>query len=335
LKEAVSSALSQAYPNIEILIGHDGENETIQSWATALANCDSRVRYQRNEQNLGLAGNWNALAEAARGEFLVIIGDDDRLLPDFVSTLVVLLKSSGDVAFSNHFVIDSSGDRLKTQSQQITQQYHRHELQPGEIANPAVCVWQNSIPMSAALVRTRAVRRLRFKEDLNTPEIELFARLAQEGGRFFFTPEYLAEYRVHDQSATTAGLRGENLVKHLASIDVSDEVEPYKRKFMESLLVDSVSRSLKKGNRELARQFLRHEYYPRLLFNPPGRNPKRAQALLPSNSPSSSNDGKLNRLLAEAITEGAQRFCSFLPRSLGSSAYRLLQTTKSRLLSPQ
>jgi len=300
LKEAVASAQAQTYRQIEVLIGDDGTTETIQAWSRELARRDRRVRYLHHPRNLGLAGNWNALADAARGEFLVIIGDDDRLLPEFVEKLLKLIQPAVQVAFSNHYLINSQGIRLERESRQCTRHYHRDELPIGEITNAAACVWRNSVPMSAALMRTRDVQRLRFKDDLNTPEIEFFARLAQEGGRFSFTPEYLSEYRTHAQSATAAGLRSEKLVKYLSVIPVSAEVEPYKREFMESLLVDAVGRCLRQGERELARLFLHHEYYPRPHLklrnsrrrngdaNPPKINPDAGQGSLPNPLKSSS-----------------------------------------------
>src|SRR5918911_1825747 len=100
LKEAVASALAQTYERVEVLIGDDGREEAIRAWGEEIARRDARVRYRRNPYNLGLAGNWNALADAARGEFLVIIGDDDRLLPEFVETLIDVIQSTAaQVAF--------------------------------------------------------------------------------------------------------------------------------------------------------------------------------------------------------------------------------------------
>jgi glycosyltransferase involved in cell wall biosynthesis len=302
LKEAVASALAQTYEHIEILIGDDGPATAIQEWSHSIIERDPQVRYQRNPRNLGLAGNWNALADAARGEFLVIIGDDDRLLPNFVEKLIEIIEPRANVAFANHYLIDSQGVRLEAESRQCARQYGRDRLSAGEVADAATLVWQNSVPMSAALLRTSDVRRLRFKEDLNTPEIELFARLAQEGGRFVFTPEYLSEYRVHARSATTAGLRSERLVKYLAAIPVSANVEPYKRELMAGLLVDAVSRCLQQDERELARQFLRHEYYPRL---------------------------RVRRRWKHALTYCAQEVCASLPVALGCGTYRFMQRIKS------
>jgi len=299
LKEATASALAQTHSQIEVLIGDDGPTATIEEWVRSVMARDPRVRYQRNQRNKGLAGNWNTLADSARGEFLVIIGDDDRLLPTFVERSIRII-SSAQVAFANHYLIDSRGARMEAASAEHTRRYRRDRLAAGDIADAAACVWQNSVPISAALMRTSDVRRLRFKEDLNTPEIEFFARLAQEGGRFVFTPEYLAEYRAHADSATTAGLRSEALVKYLAPIRVDAHVEPLKRELMAALLIDAASRSLRRGDREAARQFLRHEHYPRS-----------------------------QRGLKQAITFCAQGFCAALPAALGSSAYRLMQRVKS------
>jgi len=118
--------------------------------------------------------------------------------------------------------------------------------------------------MSAALIRSVDVKRLGIRPDLNTPEIELFARLAAEGRSFVFVPEYLAEYRVHPHSQTSAGLAGERLIKYLDPIPVRAHVEPVKHSFMSALLVSAVNEALKGGDVECARAMMRHRYYPSL-----------------------------------------------------------------------
>ncbi len=295
LKEAVNSGLAQTYENVEVLIGDDGSSDAIRDWSHNLANKDRRVRYHRNSEALGLAGNWNSLVDLARGDYIVIIGDDDRLLPQFVEQLLALIDASISVVFANHYLIDANGRRLQKESIECTQRYKRDKLPAGILADASVSVWQNSIPMSAALVRTADLKKLRFKEELNTPEIEMFARLAQESGPFVFTPEYLSEYRVHGSSATAAGLHSEKLVGYLAGIAVSRVVEPYKRDFMEALLVEAVGRSLKQKKPSTARNLLRHEYYPR------------------------------SRILPFCI----QALCANLPVPIGSNAYRVLSWLKN------
>lgn len=324
LKEAVASALAQAYSNVEVIIGDDGGCEGIREWGRGVVAQDARVRYQTNEKRLGLAGNWNALARAARGEFLVIIGDDDRLLPDFVGKLLSAIRPGGDVAFANHYLINSRGERLEAESAECTRTYGRHLLSAGEVRNAPATVWQNSVPMSAALLRTDAVRRLSFKEELNTPEIELFARMAEEGARFVFVPEYLAEYRTHSQSATSAGLRSELLAQRLIPLAVPPDVEKYKRQLLAPLLVNAVSRCLQQGNRELARRLLQSEYYPR-----PERTVRGRLSRAGPQSAAEPARREAVEIFRDALRTGVQELCARLPGSIGSPLYRMIRRVKS------
>lgn len=264
LKEAVGSALVQSYENIEILIGDDGINPAIQEWCEQQAKQNSKIRYQKNPRNLGLAGNWNALADSARGEYLMIIGDDDRLLPEFIRKCLTAVLPDGAVVFSNQNIINHDGQLLKEETQRYPKLYGRDTLPSGWLADPEACAWRNSIPISAALLRTADVKRLRFKEDMNTPEIELFVRLAGEGARFAFVPEILAEYRVHPQSATSTGLKSERLAEYLMEIPVRPETEKHKAALLAKIMVNAVSRCLVAGDREKARRLFWSRYYPSL-----------------------------------------------------------------------
>lgn len=314
LKEAVGSALAQDYPAVEVLVGDDGRSEELRAWCEALAAREPRVRYQRNARPLGLAGNWNALADAARGEFITIIGDDDRLLPSFVGRLAGALAGSPRVAFANHYLIDAGGARLAEESLRCSRRYGRDLLAAGEVEDAGRAVWRNSVPMSAAMFRTEDARRLRFAEELNTPEIEFFARLAHEGARFVFVPDYLAEYRTHPASATAAGLWSERLARRLARVPVAPEVEPYKRAFMAPLLVNAVSRCLRRGDRRLALSLLESEYYPR-----PGR--RRAGEI--KEAADSHGSWKF------AVSACVQGVCASLPAAVGCTAYRVVSQIKA------
>jgi glycosyltransferase involved in cell wall biosynthesis len=268
LKEAVAAALAQTVTNIEVLISDDGCSQELRDWSERAVQSDARVRYRRNATNLGLGGNWNECVAAASGEWLVIQGDDDRLLPSFCEALLSLAKPDSSVLFSNHYVIDADGARLEKESETWTARYGRKGLPRGRVEDAARCVWSNSVPMSAALIRSRDIKRLGVKTDLNTPEIEVFARLAFEGARFDHEPSYLAEFRSHPGSATTSGLFSERLVKYLEPIGVPEAVESTKRSFMTSLTRSAVDRLLRAGERERAAEVMRSTYYPHTWSDP-------------------------------------------------------------------
>lgn len=264
LKEAVASALAQTYSEIEVLISQDpretGPDESIRLWCLELAKQNPKVKYQCHSNCLRMAGNWNACAEVAAGDYLVIIGDDDRLLPSFVEKMMGASEGAS-VVFANHFFINEKGRVLKKETKYYSQLSYRSRLPPGLVRGPDACIWSNGVPMSASLIRTDEVRRLRFKEDLNTPEIELFLRLAQEGGTFVFVPEYLAEYRSHADSETEKGLALERLIPYLIEIPASAEAEPFKRRFLGECFLAAVGACLLKGRFEEARAYSKNDYY--------------------------------------------------------------------------
>jgi glycosyltransferase involved in cell wall biosynthesis len=319
LQEAINAALAQTYANVEVLVFDNGTLDETLAVGEEAARRDPRVRFQRNERNLGMSGNFNALGAAARGEFLVAIGDDDRLLPDFVGRLVEAMRPDVRVAFSNHYLIDSDGCRLEPESIAYSRRYGRDTLPAGLLQNPEAAAWRQSIPMSASLLRTADMQRLGFREDLNTPDAEFFIRLATEGARFIFLPDYLMEYRVHLGAETVSGLWSEQLVDCLTPFEVKPEVEPYKRQFLTPIVVNAVSRCLQRGNMEMARKFLRNEYYPRRRRT--GTTAKERGARFAPGSPPEADRGAGHEL-RHALGSLLQNFCANLPAAIGAPIYR-------------
>lgn len=262
LREAVASARVQTLRDIEILIADDGDSAELESWCRAQVAEDVRVRYEKTPTRLRLAGNWNFLASLAKGEYLTLMGDDDRLLPTFAERLLNETRDEIAVAFSNHYIIDSAGHRLMAESHAATRHYGREGLRGGTARNAQDLVWRNSVPMMAALVRSKDVRRLGFKHDINSPELELFVRMASEGARFAFVAEYLAEYRVHAGSETSQGLTIDRLAEYLQEVDVPIDVEPVKRTCLSQMLVAGVGIRLKRGDVGGARSLRASRYYP-------------------------------------------------------------------------
>src|SRR5204863_5362417 len=103
---------------------------------------DNRVRFHRNQRNLGMSANFNALADAAQGEFAVAIGDDDRLLPEFLARLVPRMEPTVRVVFSNQYLIDAGGRRLEERTKTHVRRYSRDKLAPGVIEKSDVAAWQ-------------------------------------------------------------------------------------------------------------------------------------------------------------------------------------------------
>ena len=98
LRRTLECIFSQTYRNLEILIS-DNCSETVETRAVALAyqRADPRVRYHRQERNIGLEANFKFLLERARGEFFFWAADDDEWTPDFVAVGLKHIGSAGSV----------------------------------------------------------------------------------------------------------------------------------------------------------------------------------------------------------------------------------------------
>lgn len=271
LKEAFSSAIAFNSHKVQILIGVDphpdkGPNSDIVNWCKNISK--DNFFFFVNDSNLGLAGNWNALVNKAQGEYLIIIGDDDRLSKDFIPTMLnVIDKESPDVIFSNQCFINESGDIVKDKGEDLNIKFGRGTLDPGILKDPERIVWNNSVPMSSSLIKKNWLLKFPFKDYSNTPELEVFLKIAQKGGSFYFLAEKLSEYRIHETSATSGGLRLHYLFKDIEIVETSHE--NLKVKFLNRIAVPAVNICIKQDQISLAKKIYFSKYYPsRLSLKP-------------------------------------------------------------------
>lgn len=74
--EAVSSALAQDYPNLEVVVVDDASPS--HTYDTIRSVADPRLRYHRNERNLGRVANYRrGLKDLARGDWVIMLDGDD------------------------------------------------------------------------------------------------------------------------------------------------------------------------------------------------------------------------------------------------------------------
>jgi Glycosyl transferase family 2 len=86
LRRAARSALDQRAASVAVVISDDASTDPeVQRTLDDLAAADPRVRVLRQERNLGHAGNYQAVLEAAEGEYFMWLADDDWLDPGYVS----------------------------------------------------------------------------------------------------------------------------------------------------------------------------------------------------------------------------------------------------------
>lgn len=119
LAEAIASVVSQTYDDWELIIVDDCSPENLRDVAAPYL-ADSRVRYYRNEQNCGAVNvidNWNACLGYCTGEYVICIGDDDRLLPCCLAEYrkLILHRPGLNVYHGRTEIINARGEVINLQ----------------------------------------------------------------------------------------------------------------------------------------------------------------------------------------------------------------------------
>ncbi len=85
LYECIDSILTQTYTNFELIIVNDASPEDLDSVIKQFN--DDRIRYYVNSKNCGafnVVDNWNICLSYAVGDFIVCMGDDDKMMPNYL-----------------------------------------------------------------------------------------------------------------------------------------------------------------------------------------------------------------------------------------------------------
>jgi glycosyltransferase involved in cell wall biosynthesis len=113
LPEALACARAQTYENLEIFVS---DNASEDGTGEMIANLrDPRIRYHRHPSNIGSAPNMNFCVQQARGEFLLLLPDDDLVAPDFVDSCMQLAATRPDVGLvrTGTRVVDTDGRTIR------------------------------------------------------------------------------------------------------------------------------------------------------------------------------------------------------------------------------
>lgn len=100
LDVAINSVLQQSYPNVEVIIVDDNDPDTegrrLTEEKMTQFNNEPRVRYIKHERNKNGSAARNTGANAAKGEYVAFLDDDDEYLPRKIETQLEALDGRGE-----------------------------------------------------------------------------------------------------------------------------------------------------------------------------------------------------------------------------------------------
>ena len=195
LAEAINSALSQTYPNIEVVVVNDGSTDGGKTETISLS-YGSQIRYLRKE-NGGVASALNLGIQEMRGEYFAWLSHDDVFYSNKISIQIEQVKLLKDpaIVYGDYDVIDKESKVVGTRK--ILPSI------PGDIIFDLFV--KDPVNGCTTLIPRACFDRVGvFDEGLRTTQdYEMWFRLARYFS-FVHVPETLIKYRRHPQQGTMA-----------------------------------------------------------------------------------------------------------------------------------
>ena len=98
LPRAIMTVFNQTFKDFELIISDDcstdDTKEVVEAFRKIWPWSANKIKYFKNETNLGSSGNKNAGISKARGRYIVILDDDNEFAPTYFQESIDLLKDS-------------------------------------------------------------------------------------------------------------------------------------------------------------------------------------------------------------------------------------------------
>lgn len=194
IEQACLSAISQSYPNYEIiLLDNASKDKTFENAEKVLSKFDRPYKMIRNTESFGVAKNINIAVSHASGEYVSLLSGDDWLTEDHLTEKVSYIqKNPVDFILSDGYKYYQSEDKMTDayspkEKKQIIDTLDRffHEN-----------VSENKTANVGTFVKKELLVKYPFDENINTEDWDMNLRLTSKGYKIGFIDKKLFYYRI-------------------------------------------------------------------------------------------------------------------------------------------
>ncbi|WP_194924363.1 glycosyltransferase [Catenulispora pinisilvae] len=197
--------------------------------STVLALGDDRIRYLRNEQNLGNNANTYRCIELARGDWFAMPGADDLVNPNYGRAVADLIRRHPNAAMVQPAVevIDEDGQPhfpLPDKIKRLTRPGHDEVVLKGD-TGAASLLRSNWLYTPASCYRREHLQKVHYRADIDAAhDLAFIVDVLMAGGEIAVGTEVAFRYRRHGTSHSSAfarsGRRFEQERKYFEDIQI-------------------------------------------------------------------------------------------------------------------
>lgn len=219
LREMIDSILSQTFTDFEFLILNDSpDNTEIEKIVQDYAKKDKRVKYSKNDKNMGITPSRNKLLKMARGEYLAIFDHDDISVPDRLAREVEILDTHANVGVVSGWM-QNFGD--------VTTVRHAPEFD----MDIKIAMTENSaVWHTAAMIRKSVLtdNNIEYEESYSPCEdYRLWARLMDKTA-FHNIQDILVKYRMFGTQTSVKHAQRMHYLHHAIRLDIINRFPAYR-----------------------------------------------------------------------------------------------------------
>ncbi|GAB3616041.1 hypothetical protein GCM10027416_05980 [Okibacterium endophyticum] len=207
-KQAVESVRGQTDGDWRLVIIDDVYPDPEPGeWAATLD--DPRVEYIRNDTNLGVSGNFQKAVDLATSEYVVIMGCDDIMEPNYVATVHALIHRFPEASYFQPgvIVIDGDGSPVLPLADRVKARYRPKASSPTPLSSEAFAtslLRGNWTYFPSICWRTADVRTHGFNPDYEVVlDLALQLDLVTAGATMVVFDDQMFRYRRHSASVSS------------------------------------------------------------------------------------------------------------------------------------
>jgi len=186
IKKAILSVLAQSYADFEFIIINDGSSDNTEEIITAFTKYDKRIRYIKNEHNLGVQKTRNIALDISLGEYIAEIDQDDEWIdPDKLLKQIKFLRKNKDYVLigTGVVMVDEQGTEIA-----------RYLMPETDLEIRKKILRANCFIHSSVLYRTKSVKKIGgYTTTKMSEDHDLWLRLGRVG-KFANLEEYAVQY---------------------------------------------------------------------------------------------------------------------------------------------
>ena len=198
LLEALESALTQTRLPDEIVVSDDlGDKETCAIVKEFASRASFPVRYVHCTTSSNQAANVNNCLHEAKCDLILLLHDDDLLMPPAIEVLACAFEENPDLvsAFGKQIFITDGGREMSEYTERINRAYHRDAAHAGIQPDAILSGIQQQFPNDGFMVKASVARKVLYRPETRAATDFDFGIRMGERGLFYFVDKYTMKYR--------------------------------------------------------------------------------------------------------------------------------------------